>query len=389
MSTNKMDDLFSQYEKQAKQNPKKSEEKKEEPKPQDDQASKEKVEMENKVKEAVDNANIGYEGLAQDEIKGMENDQSLDRPKEESKKTDPFAMFEAKASSPRPTETKSEEKVVVTSSKTVGESKIVDPTEMIDSSTGELNFVTPEEVSDIEIWGYSGEKGAGKTSAICSHPGEKVIIAFDRKSAVTWKHTFGSDPSVKIIEPFRLIRKGDEIQYLKTCHEAINFVGEVLDKLIDQGGVDWVVIDGADFYAEMAEGAMRHKHHVTLTQGLKRHLWKLRNLFMDQIHDTAVLAVKRGLIYTTYPYNEIVSSKDDEEEVRKKPNWAKYIEREVDNLIVLTTGGEEDRKKYYVNLYDMKTGYKNGMTIDVTADLEAGELPSTYKIINEKGKIKK
>lgn len=250
----------------------------------------------------------------------------------------------------------------------------------------EIEIMTPDDVREADTWFIYGEKSDGKTSFAMSFPGNILVLQFDEKAGVVWKEDFNSDPRISVVDITKMLRSDDPILYLQTSTLALGYIEKVLDKFRDEN-IDWVMIDGFESYASMAEMAMRFDQNIRYAEGVPQQTWKVRTLFMTQLHKRCLGVGKKGIIYTTYPYIQETIEFNGRTIKSKKPSWKKDSEKETDQLVSCYTEDDEKGTKFWVHLEKMKRGFYTGKRIDITVD--KGEPRIGYELMMKKASFKK
>ncbi len=257
------------------------------------------------------------------------------------------------------------------------------------SATGlempEVEIMTSKDVREADTWFIYGEKSDGKTSFAMSFPGNILVLQFDEKAGVVWKEDFGSDPRIKIVDVTKIIRSDDPILYLQTATLSLGYIENVLEKAKDWD-IDWVLIDGFESYASMAEMAMRFDQNIRYAEGVPQQTWKVRTLFMTQLHKRCLGVGKRGILYTTYPFIQETIEFNGKQVKTKKPSWKKDSEKETDQLVYCYSEDDEKGTKFWIHLEKMKRGFFTGKRIDIT--VTKGKPRSGYQLMMENASIK-
>lgn len=257
------------------------------------------------------------------------------------------------------------------------------------SATGlempEVEIMTADDVREADTWFIYGEKSDGKTSFAMSFTGNILVLQFDEKAGVVWKEDFNSDPRIKIVDITKIIRSDDPILYLQTATLSLGYIENVLEKARDWD-IDWVLIDGFESYASMAEMAMRFDQNIRYAEGVPQQTWKVRTLFMTQLHKRCLGVGKRGILYTTYPFIQETIEFNGKMVKTKKPSWKKDSEKETDQLVYCYSEDDEKGTKFWVHLEKMKRGFFTGKRIDIT--VPKGKPRIGYQLMMENASIK-
>ncbi len=246
--------------------------------------------------------------------------------------------------------------------------------------------MTADDVREADTWFIYGEKSDGKTSFALSFPGNILVLQFDEKAGVVWKEDFDSDPRIVIYDITKLIRSDDPILYLETSTLALAYIEKIMEKAREMD-IDWILIDGFESFTTMAEMAMRYDQNLRYEEGVPMQTWKVRTLFMSQLHTRAINIAKKGVIYTTYPFIEELVEFNGKTQKTKKPKWQKDSEKETDQLVqVYSEDNDKKGTQFWIYLEKMKRGFYSGKRINIT--VEKGKPRIGYKLMIENGSVK-
>ena len=243
-----------------------------------------------------------------------------------------------------------------------------------------------------EVWLISGDKDDGKTHAALSFIKRRgtslmVVIAFDTKTARVWWNVYNGDPRIVVIPAYRWFtyRNRDEITKAaaETYKKLIIFLEalrdgvpvkipvkksdgsyEVAEKLIKDP--DWIVIDNTEIFMRICEFTARFHWKLPPFAGAEWKLWDERNHYVRELFFKAFDATRKGVIYTTYIKTDDVLIEDGRVVRRKEsPKWVDAIKYETDYVIRVrkdTTG-----RKYYAEIIGSKDNeLPVGMEYDIT-----------------------
>jgi hypothetical protein len=216
-----------------------------------------------------------------------------------------------------------------------------------DHDFGAITSLAEEQYEAKDIIMVYGEKGGGKSTFSLEFPGNILAISLDRKTMKVKKNASGEPRIVvegKDLGPKR-VRVFDVISYadmsdinkygqsLVTIFEYTMKLMQDWDKNNPDFPIDWIMIDGAEELARMAEAMMRWRHGLEMEDGVKnRNIWKYRRFIIKQLHNLALSKARRGIIYTTFiDYDEIIKSGQlvDKKEM---PKWLDVIKLETDHV---------------------------------------------------------
>jgi len=218
-----------------------------------------------------------------------------------------------------------------------------------------------------EAYVIYGMKGHGKTALAFSFPGTIACLSFDRKSLRVKKLMYKNDPRIKVYDAVRYMDYSSPEIMLETAEITFRYINALLDHIRDDVKPDWIVIDGSEIFERICEMVMRYRNNLMPFQGIaNRNLWKERRMYIKQIHDKALNAAKKGIIYTTYTTEkEIVQ---DGELIAKEdvPRWIDAILYETDTVIKVEAVWEQDTQKYYAKIESSKGSLPSGIKKEVT-----------------------
>jgi len=261
---------------------------------------------------------------------------------------------------------------------------------VIEKTPEEYDLMPEPGLGKIVITIYS-HKGHGKTDGALSFPGSICVISFDHKTVPVaqkrYRNRYVDPASFKSLDELiqYVSQKNDYIlvwngkRYwdesspdakLKSAEVSFNYLLKVL-AVVEKLKPDWVVIDGTEIFHEIAEMLMRYRNGLAPFQGISnRNLWKERKMYMRQIHNTALNAAKRGVIYTLYPQNHNIKVVDGEVvESDEIPKWIDIVLYETDTVIKIFQKWSEGARRFYARVESNKSPVLDlieGMDIDIT-----------------------
>jgi hypothetical protein len=222
-----------------------------------------------------------------------------------------------------------------------------------------------------------GDKGVGKTSFALMFPGNIVAFSFDGQTRIIKKRLSQIYPekanSIKVYDM-------DQVYYgdnLNNTREDILSSSEILltfmKKIVTSTHPDWFLVDGSSEYVTMAEYVMRKNNGLLPFQGIaNQNLWKERNVYIRQLHNTMISNARFGVIYTGW---EQLVEVEDEGELRKLtiPKWTDIIMQKTQFIvrIVRTTvksGNGQKVNKYFAKIVSSKDDdfLPTGAVFDIT-----------------------
>ena len=217
----------------------------------------------------------------------------------------------------------------------------------------------------------TGEKGEGKTTQALGAPGTIGAVSMDRKTSIIHQTAYGSDERIKVFDGIRYY--SEDMQVLadisKSGARNFRYLIQLLHSM--RGKFDWILIDGLEATHELCEMKMRADHNLAPTQGFSTLIWwKERKFNLRAIHNAALSASKRGVIYTTFMEFEKSEVKDgDTVKGKKVPKWVDLVKTETD--ISVYVYAEQDRAgkiRHYAEVLSSKdpTILRTGVRVDVS-----------------------
>ncbi len=222
-----------------------------------------------------------------------------------------------------------------------------------------------------------GDKGVGKTSLALMFPGNIVAFSFDGQTRIIKKQLSQIYPekanSIKVYDM-------DQVYYgtdLNNAREDILSSSEILltfmKKIVTSTHPDWFLVDGSSEYVTMAEYVMRKNNSLLPFQGISnQNLWKERNVYIRQLHNTMVNNARFGVIYTGW---EQLVEVEDEGELKKitMPKWTDIIMQKTQFIIravKVTAKSSNGQKlnKYFAKIVSSKDDdfLQTGSVFDIT-----------------------
>jgi hypothetical protein len=229
-------------------------------------------------------------------------------------------------------------------------------------------LLVEEPIPTKEVWLIFGDKGTGKTTTALSFPGEILVLSFDRKSSIVKFNMFNNDPRIHIFDIVKYMDYSTPEAMTASAEKTFEYLNYLLDNYLSKySQPDWVVIDGAQIFQQIAEWTMRHRHDLGPFDGISNlNLWKERRMYIRQIHNKALNIAKRGIIYTTYVEKDEVVIRGEVVTRKDAPAWIDVLIYETD--YVLYTYFDEAKKTYHVRVVSSKNDkkIKSGSELDVT-----------------------
>ena len=211
-----------------------------------------------------------------------------------------------------------------------------------------------------------GRKGDGKTTTAFSFPGKISAISFDQKTSLVKKYYYNSDERIKVYDAVEFFDESP-LSVLESGVKTYHYTEYLLDNIKASEFPDWIVIDGLEILTQMAEYKMRQMHKLAYNSGVPLQYWKDRKLLIRNIHNKAIAAAKRGVIYTTYVDKDEVIEESEFISKKDVPRWNDVILYVTDVVLRVDSKIERDGKKFILTVDNSKVPlFKTGQTIDIT-----------------------
>ena len=210
-----------------------------------------------------------------------------------------------------------------------------------------------------------GDKGTGKTVTALSFPGEVCVLSFDRKAMPIKQFFYRGDRRIHVFDIVKHVDWRPE-RITETAAKAFDVIDRVLEKC-RRLGADWIVVDGTEVMEQLAEMYMRHRHGLGPIEGIRNlNIWKERRWILRAVHNRALDAAKRGVVYTVYPtWSERIVGGEVVDR-RQEPKWLEFILFETD--VVLWTRFDESTRQFLVEVRSSKVDHvlPTGKVFNVT-----------------------
>lgn len=210
-----------------------------------------------------------------------------------------------------------------------------------------------------------GEKGTGKTVTALSFPGEICVMSFDRKAMPVKQFFYKGDKRIHVFDIVKYVDWRPE-RITATAAKAFDVLEKALAKC-QKMGADWVVIDGVEVLEQLAEMYMRHRHGLGPIEGIRNlNIWKERKWILRDVHNKALTAAKRGVVYTVYPtWSERIVAGEVIDR-KQEPRWLEVILFETD--VVIWTRFDDSTKRFLAEIQTSKLDnlFPTGKVFDVT-----------------------
>ncbi len=215
-----------------------------------------------------------------------------------------------------------------------------------------------------------GAKGEGKSSlafGICKQLGNTAAaFSYDNKTVAVWQDMYNADGSMKVYDAIRYFDPSKSA-IRETSSMTLDYIESILNSM-RSNPPDWIIHDGLEILAMIAEMKMRYDNNIGPVQAFANlNLWKDRRMIIRHIHKMSVDIAKKGVIYTTYAEKDetitdgaIVTKKD-------VPKWTDAILYETDIVLYAFAIVEKTAIKHFVRVYSSKD--RKFMTTGVVVDV--------------------
>jgi len=227
----------------------------------------------------------------------------------------------------------------------------------------------------IAIMDY-GLKGEGKTtialgSVTITKQGDAptvFAISLDRQTAPIKRRVFQNDPRIKVFDVISEVNYSSPAQYLSSSEEAFNYIQDLIRDVIKPAHPDFIIIDGSEILQKICEMVMRSRNNLMPFQGISNlNLWKERQMYLRQIHNLAMEAAAKGVIYTAYVEKDEIIEDGNFKSKKDHPKWIDVIMMETSLVIrAKTERGNDGQLHFIAYVESSKTNIPTGLTADVT-----------------------
>lgn len=201
----------------------------------------------------------------------------------------------------------------------------------------------------ITVYGHKND--AKTTTAIgMAKNGEKVaILSFDMKSdrPLDLEFVKKGNIDVKVYNAILYLDKSTPELYQATAEKTYIFVLKLLEGIKNKFKPDWVIIDGSEFLNKILEQVMRKRNGVMPYQGIaNQNIWKERTQYIDDVHNQALAASKKGIMYTTYVAKDSVIKDGNIIQQKDMPKWLGDVMSQTDIIIRVVTEITNGKTEY-------------------------------------------
>lgn len=220
----------------------------------------------------------------------------------------------------------------------------------------------------IAIYGDKGDSKSTLSYSIMEKGDSCFVLSFDGKSAKPLKIPFIKDMNLEatVVDPTVFYTKSTDSAWLASAVKTNNYVNHLLTQ-VEERGVDWIVFDCTEVMKEIAEMCMRAKFKLGVFAGSPFQNWRERGRILDNMHEQAFKAAKKGVIYTFYPKTKEMLVKDGQViDSKTTPAWIGSIMRESDIKIRVSTKKGHEGWKYMATIESSKEPFYKEGSYDVT-----------------------
>lgn len=203
-----------------------------------------------------------------------------------------------------------------------------------------------------------------------SMPGTIAAIDLQGNALTVKKLMFGGTDRIQVWNrvPLEIY---DERRKVETAPKTYKYIRGLMDDVIAPWNPDWVIIDSAEYLAEIAEMCMRAKHNLAVDEkfgGNKWSWWGDRDMILEGTIRRARQIGDRGAVLTVYKKEKKKTMTDEGEVVEEgyTPTWWEIMQHKADTLIKTERDAKETGEKiYYADVLSSKAGYSETL-INVT-----------------------
>lgn len=225
-----------------------------------------------------------------------------------------------------------------------------------------------------------GRKGTSKTTLSLGVPGDILVLSYEDFDNVTdpIKSFYGDDPRFQC-KNFDQFFSEEDGEILK---DSSNLVYDLTVKLLKIAiakdiKFDWVLVDGFQNMATIAQMKMRYKHGVGAFAGVKnRNIWNERKIFLNEFFRLCKKVAKYGVIFAS----QDVSSVDDDGKY-SEPSWMGKVKDDMKTIVFTSIKtrqvGSKSKNTFHANIISCKSsGLSEQLEITIKKDKEGKYISS-------------
>lgn len=222
-----------------------------------------------------------------------------------------------------------------------------------------------------------GDKGAGKTSAAFSVPGNIFALTFEKRGNLTrpWKKIFACHPRIQPFGLSEFVERGSTGKYRDSSNTVYSKIIQLMLRAIKHSEkFDWVVIDGLQRGQKITTQRMKALNSVGAFDNLPTKLltrWGERTLYLENIvMDLASQIASKGVIMTSQNVEKramfLTKAQEDagvkiEDLPIKTPAWWEKIRDDTDTMVAFERSEEvlgkgRSKLKWSANILTNKLG---------------------------------
>jgi len=245
--------------------------------------------------------------------------------------------------------------------------KIADGNTLPSEAFGTLTEEIPSQEKD--VYTIYGMKGVGKTTLAMSFEGRKDVLSFDRKSLRVKTGIYLDNEDIHVYDAIKYLEPG-ELSYTKSSNKTFDYVMHIIDNIPE---TDWVIIDGLEQLTKICEMRMRFKENLAPFKAFGNlSLWKLRRLYIRQLHEKAIKKARKGVIYTTYIKKDEIIEDGKTTTKADIPNWIDIVMEETD--VVIKVYPEKQKDKTIKHMAFIESSKLNSLKTGDIQDVTNGKL---------------
>lgn len=201
----------------------------------------------------------------------------------------------------------------------------------------------------ITVYGHKNDSKTTTAIGLAKKGETVVILSFDRKSDRPVKLQFVRDSGVeiKVYDAIMHLDKSTPELYQMTAEKTYVFTLRLLESIKEKVKPDWIIIDGSEFLNKILEQVMRKRNGVMPYQGIaNQNIWKERTQYIDDVHNQALSAASKGIMYTTYVMKDSVVKDGQVIQQKDMPKWLGDVMSQTDVIVRVLTESVKGKTEY-------------------------------------------